>query len=144
MADKLKELLEGSQAIDLAGAFLSVDTHEDSYTRTYGGKHGFEVVKTGDEYEVFEVLDGVRQDMPIILTDGDNVFYTAQTKINPYVFAYPEAISVSDEADKERAVLKAFMAFAYGEYQFGPSAPFHVFLIKDTEEVDGATFPEEP
>lgn len=144
MAENLKDLLNGTQLLDLEDAVLVVETISDSYTRTYGGKHGFRVVKTGDDYEVFELIDGEQHDLPIILTDGDNVFYTAQTKINPYVFAYPEAVKVGDEIDKERAVLKAFLAFAHGEYQFGPSAPFQVFLIKDTEKVVGATFPEEP
>lgn len=141
MAEKLKikDILQNEKKYNLDGAVLSVTTHQDSYTKVYGGVHGYKIVKTEDEYGVFELIDGVKHDLPIILTDGEQVFYTAQTRINPYDFPYSRVIPVTAELTKDKAVLEAFLAFIQEEYQFGPSRPFHVFIQMDTEELEGAT-----
>ena len=139
----IKDLLASATALDLTDTYLVIDTIQDAYTRTYAGGHPYIVKAVGDEYQVYPVKANeahtalVQEDYPIIFTDGDEVFYTARTTIDPYNFAYPQEEIAG--ADKERTVLKAFLSFAADEFQFGGSAPYQVFLVDGEAIVDGDT-----
>lgn len=131
LADALKET-----TLALADKFLIVSTIEDGYTGTYQGNHPYKVLRNelGD-YSVYPVYlnpDGVltNEKYPIIQTDGDIVFFTLNTTVDPYNFAFFDKVE-EPNTNKEQQILLAFEAFIHDEFRLGS---YNVF-VDDTPAI---------
>lgn len=128
------------EALVLADKFLIVDTIGDSYTKTYKGNHPYRVTQTleGDYaiYPVFMKEDStlVNEKYPIIQTDGDLMFFTLGTTIDPYNFTYFEEAEIAGK-NKEQQVLLAFESFIREEFRLGN---YNIFLVDTLAIADDA------
>lgn len=117
----------------LKDKFLLVDTIEDGYTKTYLGNHPYRVTQSeaGDYaiYPVFMKADStlVNEKYPIIQTDGEVIFFTVGSTIDPYNFTRFEKVDLNGK-NKEQQVLLAFEAFIMEEYRLG----IHNVFLTDT------------
>lgn len=126
-------LADDSLALD--GKFLMVNTIQDAYTRTYKGNHPYRVVKTGEDYAVYSVYQTaehklVNQKYPIIQTDGDIIFFTVRTTVDPYNFAYSASEDIKGK-NKEKELLHAFNEFIRAEFNFGGPTAYQLFITDD-------------
>lgn len=114
--------------VSLADKYLVVDTRRDGYTRTFYGTQAFKVEQEGEEFYVYPTYirpDGVltNQKYPIIITDGDEVIFSVNTRIDPYNATEVVREAVEEGKDKQMVVLEAFAAvvrslYAVGVYNF--------------------------
>lgn len=129
-----QEALEAA-VVTLDGKFLMVDTIQDAYTRTYKGNHPYRVIKKDEEYAVYPVYQTaenklVNEKYPIIQTDGDVIFFTVRTTVDPYNFAYSASQDIAGK-NKEKELLHAFNEFIKDEFNFGGPAPYQLFITDD-------------
>lgn len=132
---KIADLLKPSvDTITLDGKYLQVNALSDGYTGTVEGTYVYEVKKSESNYKVNEVLYSAKDnsfslsDEPIIMTDGDTIFYITHTTKDPYNFAEVAEAEVAGHELKEKQILQAFLAFAEGKFKFGE---YNVFLAED-------------
>ena len=115
--------------------FLVVETNHDGYTNTHLGQYAFRVLLEDEEYKVFPIYlrdDGVyvNEKYPIIQTDGELVFFSTNTTIDPYGATHVEEIPVLEEMSKEKAVLHAFEAYVKDAFRL---AVYHIMLVEDED-----------
>lgn len=131
------------ETLTLDGRFLIVDTIHDGYTSTYKGNHPYRVVKTGLEYAVYPVYTKsdngklTNEKYPIIQTDGDIVFFTVGSTVDPYNFTHFDQAKKVGTQTKEQQVLHAFEAFIADEFSLGN---YNLFITSEahlvTEDTD--------
>lgn len=138
-----KELIEGTDPVVLDGAFLCASTLRDGYTDTYSGKHWYKVEKTvtGEpeaqvtSYKVSPATYDKETDAlvvtgdPIILTEGDLIFYIVGTNRDSYTFPVLKQEAVTETQELEKQVLQAFLAFIADRFRFGLQ---HLYLVDET------------
>lgn len=132
---KIADLLKPSVAsVDLDGKYLQVTALSDGYTGTVDGTYVYEVKKNGADYKVNEMLYSAKDDTfslsdePIIMTDGDTIFYITRTTKDPYNFPAVSEAEVASHEVLEKQILQAFIAFAEDKFKFGN---YNVFLAED-------------
>ena len=131
----------------LDGRFLIVDTIHDGYTSTYKGNHPYRVVKTGAEYAVFPVYTKsdngklTNEKYPIIQTDGDIVFFTVGSTVDPYNFTHFDEAKKVGTQTKEQQVLHAFEAFISDEFSLGN---YNLFITSEAQLVTEDTDTQYP
>lgn len=131
------EALEASN-VDIVDKFLVIDTIQDGYFNIYKGLHPYRVIEDNGDLAVYPTHWSENDALtngpyPIIRTIGDDVFFTKQTRNDPY--NGPNIIEMKENfASKEHKILDAFNAFVQSEFTLGEPHPIHVF-IADGEEI---------
>lgn len=131
----IEHLLSPNTAtVEIADQNLLVFTNSDGYTGTVKGTYVYAVTKAGEDYKVNELIydaktdKAVPSDEPIIITDGDELFFITNTLKDPYNFATVNNETLTAKDNKEKQVLQAFLAFAEDRFKFGN---YNVFLAED-------------
>lgn len=135
-AIQIADLLKPSvPTVALDGKYLQVPALSDGYTGTVHGTYVYEVKKSGADYKVSELLIDpedpskfIVSDEPIIMTDGDTIFYVTRTTKDPYNFPAVSEATVASHEVKEKQILQAFLAFAEDKFNFGV---YNCFLADD-------------
>lgn len=132
---KIIDLLKPSASdIFLDKKYLVVDTISDGFTGTVQGGYSYLVTKTGEEYAVNELIYDVDKDTfnpsdePIIVTDGDQIFFVTRTLKDPYNYPVISAEKLRANDKKEAQVLQAFLAFAEDRFKL---ANYNVFIADE-------------
>lgn len=131
----------------LDGRFLIVDTIQDGYTSTYQGNHPYRVVKTGEDYAVYPVYTNsetgklTNEKYPIIETDGDVIFFTVGSTVDPYNFTHFDSKEKVGTQTKEQQILHAFEAFITDEFRL---ANYNLFITSEAQLVTEDTDVEYP
>lgn len=125
------------ETIEITDKFLLATTIEDGYTGTYKGNHPYRVVSNEGEYAIYPVYltaDGhlTNEKYPIIQTDGDVVFYTILSTIDPYNFTCFDS-KKANGLKKEQQVLLAFEAFIHDEFRLGS---YNLFISDEPKITD--------
>lgn len=119
------DALEAFTLPDLEGKFLVVDTHSDGYTGTVAGHYNYDVEIKDGEYFVYPTLWNnalnafVRTDETVVYTQGDNVYYSANTNVDPYTHVDIRTLVVEAGMEKPKRVIQAFKYFADDLFSFG-------------------------
>lgn len=149
MADKItkvEELLASADPIELADKFLLVSTDSDGFTGTVAGTYVYAITKSGADYKVAESLYNAEtgetsiSDEPVIMTDGDTIFFVTRTTKEPYEFPAVSTATVQEHEVLEKQVLQAFLAFVEDRFKFGV---YNAFLASDPVVYETVTT-EEP
>lgn len=149
MADKItkiEELLASADPIELADKFLLVSTDSDGFTGTVAGTYVYAIAKSGTDYKVAESLYNAEtgetsiSDEPVIMTDGDTIFFVTRTTKEPYEFPAVSTAVVQEHEVLEKQVLQAFLAFVEDRFKFGV---YNAFLASDPVVYETVTT-EEP
>lgn len=122
---KIEDLLTQTEPVVIADKFLHVSTISDGYTNTVGGTYVYAVKAEGEDYAVAEMLYNAETGKltqspdPVILTNGNTIFYVARTTSDPYDFPVIGEETVQSFETKEKQVLQAFLAFAKDNFSLG-------------------------
>lgn len=142
---KIEDLLTQTEPVVLADKFLHVSAISDGYTGTVNGTYVYAIKKEGTEYKVAELLYEAETDTftenpdPVILTDGNTIFYVTRTTSDPYDFPAISEEVVKEFETKEKQVLQAFLAFVADQFNFGNYNTFLTetpYVYGEAEEVE--------
>lgn len=133
---KLEDVLKPEvKEVQIEDKYLHVPALHDGYTGTVHGTYVYQVTKDGSDYKISEVLydyedddKSYLSDAPVVMTDGDIIFFTTRTTKDPYNFPAVSEEELTDSDVKEKQILQAFLAFAEDEFNLGE---YNVFLADD-------------